>query len=230
MASNRYQTRHQAAQPLAGHRHRQAYLALVDAGTYVEHSVDGTYRCEPGMAIVHPTWHLHSNRFFDSRIRVTNVDLAAASAYGVFRLSDVCYKKASEIGDPSVLLEHVLAEGRAVSAEEGPAPVQAMIEMLRHNPCQRIDEMARSMRLSPEHATRQFRRFTGMTPAAFRSEQRLRKALHDLRSGWRSLDVAHRWGYADQSHLCRAIKGATTRTITELQTSDLFNTDTIDHR
>jgi AraC-like DNA-binding protein len=230
MTSHRYQTRHEATHTLAGHRHRQPYLALVDAGVYVEYSADGAYRCLSGMAVVHPAFHSHSNHFVDRQARVTNIALSSAPRYEVFGLSDSHFSHAGGLEDAAELLDFVREEGAPVSASWGPAKVQAMAEQLGNDPCQRIDDLATSLKVSPEHAARLFRRDVGMTPAAIRSEHRLRKALRLLVRGQSGVDVAFGCGYSDQSHLCRSVRAATSRTITDLQQSDLFNTDTIDHR
>jgi AraC-like DNA-binding protein len=230
MESFRYQTCHAAAHPLAGHRHLDAYLALVDAGAYVEYSADGAFRCLSGMAVVHPAWHLHSNQFADRQVRVTNVALSSAPRYEVFGLSNRRFDQARVIEDAGELFDFIREEGEPVKASWGPQKMQTMAGMLSDDPRQRIDEVAASLNLSPEHASRRFRQHIGMTPAAFRSEHRLRKALRLLRRGRSAIDVALGCGYSDQSHLCRAVKKATSKTITDLQQSDFFNTDTIDHR
>jgi len=53
---------------------------------------------------------------------------------------------------------------------------------------------------------RRFRRTTGITHAAYRSIERARAAALLLRVGVPILDVVHRTGYFDQSHLTRAFK------------------------
>ena len=112
----------------------------------------------------------------------------------------------------------------------GSSLVQEMAETLRDDPGQRIDDVAGSVGMSPEHAARQFRRHVGMTPASYRSEHRFRRAMRLLGRGADAIDVAVECGYSDQSHLCRTVKAATSRTVTDLQRSDFFNTDTIDCR
>jgi AraC-like DNA-binding protein len=102
-----------------------------------------------------------------------------------------------------------------------------MSDSLSSNPDQRVDDLAENLNVSPEHAARVFRKHTGLTPSAFRSEHRLQRALRDLRSGLRALDVVHRWGFSDQSHLCRTIKTATSKTVGDLQRSDSFNTQDV---
>jgi AraC family transcriptional regulator len=230
MAQHRYQTRHAAAQPLASHRHNDAYVALVDAGAYAEYSADGAYRCVAGMVVMHPAWHLHSNLFSDRQVRVTNVALSSVPRYEVFSLSDARFGYARRIQEPTELLAFVREEGEQVQAWWGSSIVQEIAERLQGDPSQRIDEVAGSLGLSAEHAARQFRRFVGMTPTAYRSEHRFRKAMRLLIDGESAIDVAVTCGYSDQSHLCRTVKAATEITITALQRSDLFNTDAIDHR
>lgn len=230
MTEDRYTTSHAASDALAGHRHTQAYLALVEAGAYEEYSADGVYRCQAGVAVIHPPWHWHGNTFAGRDVRVTNVKLPGTQRYGVFALSERHFAYARTLLTASELIGFVSEAGQSVSARWGGFRVQEMAEMLRDDPGQRIDEVARSLRMSPEHAARQFRRHVGMTPAAYRSEHRFRRAMRLLCRGTDAIDVAVQCGYSDQSHLCRIVKAATSRTITDLQRSDFFNTDTIDCR
>ena len=63
-------------------------------------------------------------------------------------------------------------------------------------------------------------------PSVIRAEYRLQAALQDLRCNRPAAEVAQRRGYADQAHLCRAVKVATGQSVGELKKSDLFKTPT----
>jgi AraC-like DNA-binding protein len=221
---DQHETHHPPSSPLARHRHGPAYLALVECGTYLEYSVDGVYRCSTGMAVFHPCFHSHGNQFADHRVTVTNITIDVKVEYQVLALDERHFAWARQSVDRSEMVSIVLNEGHLMSAEPSPSLVRTMAQSLQSDPGQRIDELADALRVSPEHASRQFRRFNGMSPTAFRTEQRFRRAMADLEAGYSAIEIAHRWGYSDQSHLCRAVKAATSRTISCLQRSDLFKT------
>jgi AraC family transcriptional regulator len=71
----------------------------------------------------------------------------------------------------------------------------------------RIDELARRVHLSPFHMCRLFREQTGGTIHAYRTQLRLRAALHRLAEDGRDLTgVALDLGFADHSHFTNAFR------------------------
>ena len=70
-----------------------------------------------------------------------------------------------------------------------------------------LDDIARSANVSRNHVIRLFRRAYGMTPFQYRRRLRLQRAEQLLRAGLRLADVAYEAGFADQSHLCSAMRG-----------------------
>jgi AraC-like DNA-binding protein len=78
------------------------------------------------------------------------------------------------------------------------------------NPRLRISQWARSQGLTREYAWRCFVRAFGVAPAQFRSEMNARGALLTIsRSDDPLSKVAADFGFADQSHMTRAIKALT---------------------
>ena len=74
-----------------------------------------------------------------------------------------------------------------------------------------LDEVARAAGVSRNHVIRLFRRHYGMTPFQYRRRLRLRRAEALLREGLRAVDAAYEAGFADQSHLCAALRASRRR-------------------
>lgn len=209
-----YETRHEAGENIAAHRHEHAYAALVLAGRYEEAGPDGVWACEAGEVIVHPPFHLHLNRFGFGDARVLNFTLPhdLALALGVADYAVI------RVGDPGRVArcahtQDALREA-LIGAEERmrPAPADWLDELavrLADDPRHRIGALARLAGVTPEHATRAFTRRFGLRPAAFRAEQRLRRALRQLPRAGALAEIAVASGFADQAHFTRALRGAT---------------------
>ncbi|MEC5343620.1 AraC family transcriptional regulator [Brenneria populi] len=69
-------------------------------------------------------------------------------------------------------------------------------------------ELADIATLSPWHFLRQFKKMTGMTPHAYLTQARLRKAKSLLLAGYGILTVSSLCGFSDQSHFSRHFKKA----------------------
>ncbi len=69
-----------------------------------------------------------------------------------------------------------------------------------------VEAMAARTGLSTAHFSREFKRSMGVTPWAYVIELRLQAAHDLLKQGQAVGDVAHRCGFADQSHLSRAMR------------------------
>jgi AraC-like DNA-binding protein len=73
--------------------------------------------------------------------------------------------------------------------------------------------LARALAVSPHHLSRLFAQHTGHTLSAHRRRLRVRAALERLYGGEHDLArLAAETGFADQSHLCRAVRHETTMT------------------
>src|SRR5215469_10079535 len=70
-----------------------------------------------------------------------------------------------------------------------------------------VSEIARTVHMSPFHFSHLFRQSTGKSPYRYVIQARANRAKELLKSGKFSIiEIAHRLGYADQSHLTRQIK------------------------
>jgi AraC-like DNA-binding protein len=70
-----------------------------------------------------------------------------------------------------------------------------------------VSGIAQAVYMTPYHFTRLFKESTGQSPYQYVVEARVRKAKELLTTGkFTIIDVAHRVGFADQSHLTRHFK------------------------
>lgn len=69
-----------------------------------------------------------------------------------------------------------------------------------------IDDMAKSINISPYHMIRTFKAAFGLTPHQFQIQSRIRKAQKLLENGDSITDVAYNTGFCDQSHFNRCFK------------------------
>lgn len=78
--------------------------------------------------------------------------------------------------------------------------------------------LARLLDVSPSHLSRVFRRETGTSLTRYRNRFRVTRALDRIEQGAGNLaDVAAGLGFADQAHLCRAVRAELGHTPTELR-------------
>ncbi|BCB84848.1 helix-turn-helix transcriptional regulator [Phytohabitans suffuscus] len=70
-----------------------------------------------------------------------------------------------------------------------------------------LRDLASTVNSSPHHLSRVFHTVVGQSLTAYRNRMRVRAVLHDLDQGVSSLrTLAHRYGFADQSHLTRVVR------------------------
>jgi AraC-like DNA-binding protein len=129
---------------------------------------------------------------------------------------------ATRRGDGEEAIERALALASCALGHPGlprPArPAHAALansarEALAADPDASLGEVAAALAVSPHHLSRVFRAQTGATVARHRMRLRTRAALDRLGGGERDLGrLAADLGFADQSHLCRVVRGETGRT------------------
>lgn len=201
-------SRHSTGADARPHRHSDAYLALVLEGCYLETSVDGLWRCDPGDLVIHPPFHFHTNTFH-RKTAVLNfqVDHRDAVRHGISEYTVVRPRH------PDILLSHDTDVAEVLATLDTALPVKqdgltgwvaAMASELANDPGQRVADLAERLSVSPEHASRKFGQQVTMSPAAFRSECRFKRAFNMLRHTDDSLsEIAHDCGYSDQAHFSR---------------------------
>lgn len=70
----------------------------------------------------------------------------------------------------------------------------------------KVADIAKSINLSESHFIRTFKRDFGLTPYSYFMQIKLEQAFKELIKGRKAIDVAIKYGYADQAHLTRLIK------------------------
>jgi AraC-like DNA-binding protein len=135
--------------------------------------------------------------------------------------------------DPEELVERAIALAACALEEDDPRPVaagrpatalarRALVagarEALAADPRRSLHQLARELSVSPHHLSRIFSSTTGTTISRHRLRLRVRAALERLAGGESDLArLAAELGFADQSHLCRAVRGETRRTPSALR-------------
>lgn len=212
------ETSHGAHDALGAHRHRCGYIALPLDGVYDEQSVDGVFKCRPGVAVVHGDWHEHADCFGAGGGFVMNIALPK----GLVEARDGSTLVAVDAGaierlarrNPREAALAVLEEQRAARALDGAESgwTQTFANEMRETPQLKIADLAARLGVSREHASRKLKASLGASPAALRGELRFRLAADLLAGGHRPAHVAASAGYADQSHMARDIKARAGRT------------------
>jgi AraC-like DNA-binding protein len=111
-----------------------------------------------------------------------------------------------------------VAAGRPATAQARRALVAGAREALAANPHRSLPQLARELAVSPHHLSRIFSSATGTTISRHRMRLRVRAAMERLAGGECDLArLAAELGFADQSHLCRAVRSETQRTPSALR-------------
>ena len=189
---------------IAAHRHLTSYATLVLAGSYQEAGESGRWRIQPGMLVVHAAGEAHADWFGGHATELISFELGAPLAAGAYWCAD-------PDGLARQLLhrreEPFLSNSWLVPvAGEDDWPDQ-LAERLRHDPATSIGHWAVRNGLRPESVSRGFSRAYGVTPAGYRLGVRIKGAVNSLASGDQSLaEIALEHGFADQSHMTRALR------------------------
>lgn len=201
---------HESGELLHRHMHAQGFFALVLGGSYVEAGDTGRHRVEAGDVIVHQPFERHLDRFS-----------AGGAAVLVLPLLDKWPDAAlARVGDPDSIVR--LAERDVVAASEAlagamiekPSRVEDWPDLLARDllaePGLALSYWAQRHGLHPGSLARGFGQEFGISPAAFRTAVRSRRAVRRIVSGVAPLcAIASEEGFADQAHMSRAIKHAT---------------------
>jgi len=200
-----------ARRSIPRHRHRHGYIAVVIAGGYREAGLDGRRNLTAGHVVVHRAFDAHLDHVGTAGTEILNLPLPAS-----FSLPT-----AFVIDDPdAVVREAAFDPVRAATLLQPAGEVHAasdwadrLAAALIQDPDLRLAEWASQVGLAPETLSRGFRAAYGVTPARFRIEARARRAMTMIERGNAGLAaVAADTGFADQSHLTRAIVELTGQT------------------
>jgi len=227
------ETHYPSESVLAPHAHEYACVVVVLEGSFTEHNESETRTAEPGTVIVRPPGETHSNRFADDGGRCLNVELSpgwlgsvphrsvrsTASRSGSWsllgrrlHLEMIHDDDISAMAVESLLLEILSSLAREErSSSVAPPWLLRARDRIHDDPAARVTLaiLAAEAGVHPVHFATTFRRFFGQPVAATIRQLRVELACRDLaRSEAPIADVAIQAGFADQSHLGRALKQA----------------------
>jgi AraC family transcriptional regulator len=213
-----------------GHTHESGHVVLVLDGVYITSAV----RVEPGRdptLIYNPPGTAHRDRFRDDGVFFTlSLSDRRLNALGAGRLpahpvgfsSGRCVRLARRLtricrswpprstARAEALCVDLLAGLLDDATTRRPLPppwlagARATLAA-RYDEAPRLGDLAAAAAVHPVHLIRSFKRFYGVTPAAFLRERRLEVAASLLRgTDLPIVEIALRTGFADQSHFTRS--------------------------
>ena len=200
-------TRHGPREDLPRHPHAHAFAALVLSGGYVEAGDTGRHAVEAGDVLLHQAWESHLDRFDGRGAEVLVLPIADADAAPLI----------GHMADPDAIARLAetdrVAAARRLLAAIRPRPrthadwPDLLAQALADDPQMSLGLWAAQAGLHPGSVSRGFRQVFGITPLAFRLVQRTRRALAAVRASTAPLSlIAQACGFADQAHMCRAIR------------------------
>ena len=193
------------------HLHSQPYAAVVLSGGYEEAGDQGRFSVQAGQAIFHDGFEMHSDRFPKPGALILNLQLQDGWSYkpGVANVADpdsiarVAEKSLADAAEILIL---------SVSSHKQPSrdwPDELAAALIR-NPSLRLSEWSSERQIAPWALTRGFASVFGISPEVFRVRARARRAWNFIRYCGDPLAViAAGCGFADQSHMTRAVKQLT---------------------
>jgi AraC-like DNA-binding protein len=195
-----------------GHRHDQGYAAIVLSGFYEECGSLGRFCVGPGDVVLHGRFEAHLDRFGSRGARILNLIIPNSLhpwSCGAGRLRNVdVIARVAEV-DMTSAWRHLHEQLIAVSTTPADWP-DLLVAALIKNPQLRLGGWARRQGLAPETLSRGFQKMFGVTPSAFRTETRTRRAFELIMNSNDSLAaIATASGFSDQSHMSRATKTLT---------------------
>lgn len=192
---------------LKRHRHSASYLALVLSGAHEEAGDRGCHRVRAGDAILHGAFEAHLNRYASNGAEVLDLPLPfwTDSASPVVEVKDPDEVVRAAERDPREAVQMVFSKMKPVDRRSCDWP-QQLAEALESNPHLRLDDWACTHGLASASVSRGFYKVFGISPSAFRAQQRARAALRLAVASQEPLaQVALSAGFCDQAHMTRAV-------------------------
>ena len=199
------------ASAMGWHIHRDAYAAVVLAGSYEEAGDNGRFKVQAGDVVFHDHFDGHLNRFPRSGAVVLNLSLNASDSFvsGVAQTADIdsVVRTARRSKQDATALLIEISQQKGCAALDWPDLLAAD---LKRTPSLRLGDWADRNGLAPRSVSRGFFQVFGISPEAFRLRCRTRKACNAIARQRQSLsDIAAACGFADQSHMTRSIRSMT---------------------
>jgi AraC-like DNA-binding protein len=217
LRSIRYgQERLPAGHDLPRHRHFDAYATVVLEGSFEQAGYAGRYALGPGDILIQPTLDSHSNRMLSPGVKLLRLPWTRDASFGgVYRGMDIdtLQRTAAHcIGEATSCLEEILSGAHMV--QDDPSDWEdVVVWRMRADRHIAVQKLAEEMHLSREALSRGFKRRYGASPVSFRTEMRAREAWLRLTGTRDPLSaIASEVGFADQSHMTRAVYSLTHET------------------
>lgn len=189
------------------HRHDGSFAALVLAGSYTEAGDTGWHTVEPGDVIIHRTHESHLDRFGARGAEVLVLPLPdgwCGATHGRVADADLIARLAHQ--DPRDAVHALMNTVVPCIAPDRDWP-GLLADALIADPDLKLARWAITQGLHPGTLGRGFRQQFGVTPAHFRSNVRLHRALRALNHQDAMLgDIAATAGFADQAHMSRTFR------------------------
>jgi AraC-like DNA-binding protein len=192
---------------LQRHRHFGSYIALVLSGAHEEAGDRGCHRVRAGDAILHGAFEAHLNRYGSTGADVLDLPLPfwADSANPVVEVNDPDEVVRVAERDPHEAVQLVFSKMKAIHRRLGDWP-HRLADALQLDSHLRLDDWARAHGLASATVSRGFYKVFGISPSAFRAQQRARAALRLTIATREPLaQVALSTGFCDQAHMTRAV-------------------------
>jgi AraC-like DNA-binding protein len=195
------------------HVHREAYAAVVLAGSYEEAGDSGRHRVLSGDVILHEAFEAHLDLVSHSGAEVLNLPLPAKAAFCAGRgsLRDPAAIISLVEKEPAQAAAQLLSSIQMRESEYRDWPDQ-LAAMLARDPSVRLSAWGQARGISPWELSRGFSQIFGVSARVFRARARARLAWKAIcRTRAPLAAIAAELGFADQSHMTRSIQAVTGR-------------------
>jgi AraC-like DNA-binding protein len=210
-----------AGYDLPRHRHYNAYVTIVLAGAYEQFGYVGRLKVQAGDVLLQPTMDCHADHMLSQGVELLRIPWSWTDGFGgIVRGGDIeAIRKAAaaDTHEAASLVRSLLTQ---TTAEPSIDDWEDALALRLRDWSVKIGDMADEFGMSRETLSRGFARAYGASPAAFRSELRVREAwLNICATGRRLSDIAVDTGFADQPHMTRAIREFTGSTPASIRRS-----------
>lgn len=199
----------------AMHRHADARLIVFLGGEMEEESFEGRGRFRRGDFVFRPAWYAHADRAGALGAAYVRLPVTGGAVRRWLALQGWRAARGWIDLDRMPHGDDALSEASAAPYRP-PAEhshLQRAAGMLAGETQPKIAEVAQQLGLQAYELSRRFKPVYGISPAAYRRQARLQRALRLLFEGGESLSrIASDAGYHDQSHFTTELRRETGRT------------------
>jgi AraC-like DNA-binding protein len=190
-------------------------MAIVLSGGYEEAGDRGSIRVRAGDVVMHGAYESHLNRYDANGAEVLNLALPRwfEPRATVMRVTDpdavvrVAERDSREAS--AMVLSLMLSLGADAANHPADWPHE-LAAALQFDPGLRLSDWARTHSLAEETVSRGFQRVFGVSPSAYRAQQRARRAWRMVVGGRANLcEIAVQTGFCDQAHMTREVRAIT---------------------